>query len=776
MLSLLALLAGPVSAQEIVVDPYLQLATPTSVWILWETSSGDESVVEWGPTAGLGSTATGSAQTGLGDSRVHEVQLTGLSPGSELYYRVRTGGAVSDTVRIITPAEASAEQSFRLVAMSDMQQDWSQPTKYAEIVQDGILPFVTEEYGPDIPAELGLVLIPGDLVDNGWDYDSWAETFFAPGAALMAQVPTYPVLGNHEINTSYYFQYFHLPVDDVDPAFEEHWYTVDHGNLRVVGLDSNPLFQSEAQLDWLEAVLDDAAVNPDIDFVFAQLHHPYLSELWLDGETAYTGEVIGLMEAFTEATGKPSIHFFGHTHGYSRGQSRDHRHLWVNVATAGGNIDEWGEYAQANYDEFTVSQDEYGFVIVEVTAGADPSFKLTRVGRGDASVIEDNVVRDEVTVYRYAEPPDAPEPSWPSGEGVGPDCVTLTAGGYSDPDGEAMGAAQWQLAESCDGFDAPVVDRWVQHQDWYGGVDLQAGDDLTDEVVETLAPERSYCWRVRYRDQGLSWSDWSEPLGFETGVSVLSDELLENPGAEDGTTGWDLIEGVVESLTDGECNGVEPHSGDRYLAVGGLCDETAYGEVAQRVDVEAFAEAIDAGEAVARYGGWLRDWAGDDVPSIELAFVDAGGAELGRTGQTEVPSPDWTEVAIEVGLPAGTRAVDVVLTGTRTSGSDNDSYFDDLTLRVRLAEVECDTVQDVEPDDTGDTGGPVDTEDTDDDTVVTEGSDDTEDPDVAGDDPAAEAQDTAGAKGGCGCDSGAGGGSAVLLLAAALASRRRRSA
>ncbi len=82
--------------------------------------------------------------------------------------------------------------------------------------------------------------------------------------------------------------------------------------------------------------------------MFAQLHHPHKSELWIPGEISYTGDVIELMENFTEECGKPSIHFFGHTHGYSRGQSHNHNHLWVNVATAGGAIDHWGEYPQAD--------------------------------------------------------------------------------------------------------------------------------------------------------------------------------------------------------------------------------------------------------------------------------------------------------------------------------------------------------------------------------------------------------------------------------------------
>ena len=95
------------------------------------------------------------------------------------------------------------------------------------------------------------------------------------------------------------------------------------------------------------------ANNPNIDFVFAQLHHPHKSELWTPGNTDYTGEVVNLLENFSSNSGKPSIHFFGHTHGYSRGQSKNHSHLMVNVASAGGNLDSWGEYPNNDYDEYT---------------------------------------------------------------------------------------------------------------------------------------------------------------------------------------------------------------------------------------------------------------------------------------------------------------------------------------------------------------------------------------------------------------------------------------
>ena len=369
---------------ELVVKPYLQSATPTSMSILWETDSNSHSQIEWGTTISMGYLTEGTAFTNSGNSKIHTVLISDLSPDTRYYYRAITSGLISQIYDFITPPDPSSESSFKIVAMSDMQKDWSNSNKFNEIIHEGIIDFISEEYSDDLPGELQMVLVTGDLVDTGSNYSHWTDHFFAPSTPLFAHVPIYPVLGNHEANTGYYFNYFNLPENGTN-GYNEHWWFTDYSNLRVIGLDSNSNYQIDTQLDWLEDVLADACDNPYIDFVFAHLHHPYKSELWTPGETNYTGDVIERMENFSDECGKPSIHFFGHTHGYSRGQSQNHDHLWVNVATAGGAIDYWGEWPQADYDEFTVTQDEWGFVIVDVEAGDDPQFVLKRISRGNES-------------------------------------------------------------------------------------------------------------------------------------------------------------------------------------------------------------------------------------------------------------------------------------------------------------------------------------------------------------------------------------------------------
>ncbi len=507
-------------AQEIIeIKPYLQDATPESIKIMWQTNQGEESLVEWGTTPKLGKKTTGqSMDINFTQVRLHEVQLTGLKRYTTYYYRVKTGKAKSDIYQFKTPPFASDKKSFNLVAMSDMQKDHQNPDKFYEVVNEGVLAYLKKEFGGELPNNLALVMIPGDLVENGTKYEQWQNDFFNPAENLFANVPVYPVPGNHEKNSAFYFKYFSLPKNG-SPEYAEHWWYKDYGNVRLIGLDSNYGYRNSYQLDWLKNLLDQTANNEEVDFVFAQLHHPHKSELWIPGEEDFTGQVVKELEKFSTRTGKPSIHFFGHTHGYSRGQSKEHKHLWVNVASAGGAIDNWGEFEGRDYDEFTVTQDEYGFVMVEVDPNyGDPKFTLKRISRGNEENPRDNELRDSITVWKNDKKPNAPQLVSPIGDNNVPFTGTmLKAEKYSSKhEGTIHAASHWQVATSKE-FEKPVVDSWKQHENWYYKENRQKDDDLTDEKTRRLRPNTTYYWRVRYRDQHLNWSEWSDVASFTTG-------------------------------------------------------------------------------------------------------------------------------------------------------------------------------------------------------------------------------------------------------------------
>ena len=506
------------NAQEFLVKPYLQDAEPNSIKIMWETTMGEESIVEWGLTPKLGKKTKGKTDDiNFSTSKIHEVKIEGLKRFTEYYYRVTTGKIKSDIFQFKTPPFASDNESFKMIAMSDMQYDHNNPDKFSEIVNEGIIKYLSKEFDGNLPENLALVMIPGDLVQDGAKYFQWKDHFFNPSEKLFGNVPVYPVLGNHEKNSIFYFNYFSLPENGTS-AYAEHWWFKDYGNTRIIGLNSNDKYRdSKEQYEWLEKLLEDTAKNEEIDFVFAQLHHPFKSELWIPGEIDFSGKVVKMLEEFSTKTGKPSIHFFGHTHGYSRGQSKDHKHLWINVASAGGAIDNWGEFEGRDYDEFTVTQDEYGFVMVEVDGSKeDPKFTIKRISRGNEETFRNNEVTDSITIFKKERKPLEPKALTPNNEIIAIEGTILKASPFkSDFKGAFHAASNWQIAET-DDFSKPVFDSWKQHENWYYLENRQKDDNLSDEQTKRLKPNTTYYWRVRYRDQNLNWSNWSNISSFKT--------------------------------------------------------------------------------------------------------------------------------------------------------------------------------------------------------------------------------------------------------------------
>ena len=676
----IAFLSSFLFSVDLVVKPYLQNATENSIVIMWETDGFTNSIIEWGISDEVLIQLEGSSIISYGSNRIHSVEITNLLPATRYYYRVLYDNNFTEIFNFITPPESSSERAFRIVAMSDMQQDGSNPNKFNEIINDGVIDYISEQHSDDIAEELAMVLIPGDLVVTGNSYFDWRNTFFEPSENLFSYLPFYPVFGNHEGNSDYYLKYFNLPLNGTD-GYEEHWYYTDYSNLRIIGLDSNSgygYFDEEAQLIWLETVLVDACTNDDIDFVFAQLHHPHKSELWTPGENWYTGEVIERMENFTEDCGKPSIHFFGHTHGYSRGQSLDHSHLWVNVATAGGAIDYWGEWPQEDYDEFTVTHDEWGFVVVDLEAGEEPKFILKRISRGNENLFRDNELRDEITIRLNNIPPDKPIGYNMEGE-QNPDLLILSSNSFSDLDGDEHIASEWNVYEECNDL---IFSEFVNGENWYLNDNTQESVDLSQLIVSNLSPNQIYCYSVRYRDASLGWSQWSDMISFTTGDSDYSENLLSNPGGESGIDPWIVSTGFMESLQEYECDGVQPNNGEYYLIVGALCDSDTYSEAYQNIDLNEFSHCIDNNQSYLDYGGYLSNWGGSDHPEISIQFIDENENVIEQLNNIGTFNAYWTFISNNSVIPENTKYVKMILMGTRYSGADNDSYFDDLYLRV----------------------------------------------------------------------------------------------
>jgi acid phosphatase type 7 len=671
-------------AQSIVVKPYLQNLSDTELIVMFETDLPTLGVIKYAlDSLQLDNQIQSEAQQGNGNSRIHTASITGLTPGTRYYYQVELeNGITSQIYHFSTLFSSESKQHINLLLISDTQHQSGRPYVLRDMVTNGFLPVIQQEIEGGLDSLHGII-VAGDLVTTGSTYSQWKNYFFDHLEPMAPYVPIYPALGNHDYWTggnglANYLKYFDLPLNG-HQYYPEQWWYKDFSNVRMITLDSEiNAAGKNLQLTWLSELLDSTCAASAIDFVLLQLHHPYKSELWTPGESQFAGQVIALLDDFEMNCTQQVAHIFGHTHGYSRGQSKENRHIWMNVATGGGAIDYWGEWPQQDYDEFVHSEDDYGFVLTQVKTGVDASLTMKRFSMGDDNHPLFGELIDYIVLRKNNPPITTPQAIFPFGSQPF-QCVEFKASQFNHPY-DFHQASLWQISET-ENFENPVIEFWKQHKNIYFNEDLQAGQDLTELSVTSLQPNTQYYWRVKFRDQHLNWSDWSNSLEFVTISGNITGNLLQNPSAENGIDHWT---GDIESLTNNQCGSVPVFQGSRFFAVGGVCDnQKTVGLAQQIINVVEYLEEIDAGGLVAQYGGHLRTWAiNNDLPQVYLRFYDGAGLLLDSTNVLSNNLPEWTYVADNAFIPVGTRRIVFVLKGTRLSGTDNDSYFDELFFKL----------------------------------------------------------------------------------------------
>ncbi len=145
----------------------------------------------------------------------------------------------------------------------------------------------------------------GDLVEDGLDPDQWV-IFNEIVAPLLQMADFYPALGNHEYNSTLYFDNFNLPNN-------ERWYVVDINNLHFIILDSNfPLGPGSEQYIWFRKNLEQVAGTGV--FLIVVFHHPpYSSGPHESDEKGLRETIVPLFEMYWV-----QIVFTGHDHFYER--------------------------------------------------------------------------------------------------------------------------------------------------------------------------------------------------------------------------------------------------------------------------------------------------------------------------------------------------------------------------------------------------------------------------------------------------------------------------
>ncbi len=503
--------------QGFLVNPYLQNPGPSQMTVMFEpedSAIGDAMAVEyrvlgskdWQTTEAMRESINRlnlDAGSDLGQS-VYAARLNGLSSNTTYEYRVVTGAGTTSTLRFKTwPQNGDGVPRGRFIVISDIQgnnREW-----LTRVFEQGV---IRRDCNGDVLScveRFAGIIITGDLVDDGDNIEQWREEYFAVGDSLFRYLPQLMIIGNHDYALSNYL-YYAAPPSNGSAGHAEEWYQMDYLNFRFLGMQSNLTVQSGAtqlieQELFFRRALNDTRHNDAIDYLFVGIHAPCKSELWISGENLQVCHFVEALESFSADTGTITGHLFGHTHGYSRGQSRDVSHLWMNAASAGGRIDDWGDYAQADYDEFESTWDEYGYSILEFSTEGVPQVSTQRRTGGDdhqnyTDAFEPSSDRDELHIGGNNQAPSKPTALSP--EAVVNTADVLLRAQYDDPDGDSLLEAHWQLRRAGETYDQALLDIWGNEtrarNEWFRQ-DLNADISVDAWRVPYLS-DGAYCWRV----------------------------------------------------------------------------------------------------------------------------------------------------------------------------------------------------------------------------------------------------------------------------------------
>ena len=321
----------------LVGGPMVQLGNTdgkTALAIVWRTAGPATSRVDYGPTANLGATVT--------DPRLknyHALVLQPLQPATRYHYRIIS------THRVLAEATfqtgKTADQAFRFAVFGD---SGSGKTRQYEVARE------IERH------EVDLLLHTGDVVYFKGEDEFYQEKFYLPYKKLLERVPIFPVLGNHDYETTSgqpWIDNFFLPG-------EERFYSFDYGNAHFVALDTSRV--NAASAAWLERDLR----NTNKLWKFVLFHEPPFSNR--RGRMGSPGARNLWVPLFVKF--KVDLVFSGHDHMYTRFKPRQGVNYIVE-GLGGYSIEESKE--DAGHVAFTDNR-EFGFGLVDV-AGPELIFR-----------------------------------------------------------------------------------------------------------------------------------------------------------------------------------------------------------------------------------------------------------------------------------------------------------------------------------------------------------------------------------------------------------------
>jgi acid phosphatase type 7 len=365
------------SASTLRIPPHVGLVSTDGFSLSCETEADAEVRVEVAPL-GLDGRPGAWRAAGTSSGQRHVVRIAGLRAGERVRWRLIAGGQqLAEGASQAAPPDEARTLDFLVYG----------DTRGGEQIERDL----TLSALAGAPA---VALHTGDLVATGDDEDGWRR-FFEVEQALLAEVPLYLAIGNHELyrdpDATRVRRFLPLPIDA-----DRTYYSFRVGPARFVALDSNR--PDEAQTSWLASTLSEAAREPGRPHVFVFMHHPPFSTGGHCGSAMEQAAWVALFEQH-----RPTAVFAGHDHAYERLERNGVRYF----VTGGGGAPVYPEREQCPAHDRAarrVYRSEHHLlrvrlrgeaVEVEVARPAGAPIEVLRWSRGDALQAAGPVLIDE---------------------------------------------------------------------------------------------------------------------------------------------------------------------------------------------------------------------------------------------------------------------------------------------------------------------------------------------------------------------------------------------
>jgi acid phosphatase type 7 len=527
---------GSLQAQ---INPYLQTPAPTSVYISWHSNDTSFTKIRYGLSdTTLDNVTTGSFQN-ISGKHWHTVRLSGLTPDTRYYYRCISGTDSSSVYPFRShPLPGTSGRHIRFVIFGDSRYNDTIPSILGELCQS-VEQTLQSKYGNAWCDSVNLVMHTGDIVWSGRDIGRFENEYFSKLANLSCSLPFMVAIGNHEHESAYYFDYMKYE-DFTDSAvagtaYNERFYSFPVAGCKFVVLNSNEkIIGAPIQKTWLNKVLTESDADSGINLVFTFAHHPWHTEIWTEGNTDSVDIVF--YREFVKFY-KMVQYSYGHAHDFEMGAIVDTNstnpvmHDFRTVLAGGGGAELTRYFSgSVDYPEIQETVDDYNYVIMDINVD-DRSYvaEAYTLGKPEHPL---NQVLDTWHFRMNQAPPQKPVANPVSTSNP----VILSASAMIGSD--SCMSSWFEITDTQGNYSSPVLSKRRDRADIFGNtgspnfipINKNAGIDLTSlEVPDSiLTPGKPYWFRVKYRDDNLKWSPWSDDVNLHSAGIIELDFSSDN--------------------------------------------------------------------------------------------------------------------------------------------------------------------------------------------------------------------------------------------------------